>query len=176
MALLSAASPAFPRGHAAPGAWLRRPSLRRSLFRSPTSVFIPETPLFQLPFLPFLLLEDPPGGRRSRDPFPVPWSREARPVSRSRDPRAVSQAGGPGGDVPQTGGQGPARCRRQEGPAAPASPRRTGPGPRFRRQRRPRRAAPGSRPQAAGGAGRWVSAATGVPGNPGAGDSPGIQP
>uniref|UniRef100_A0A8C3N7T3 OTU domain-containing protein 3 n=1 Tax=Geospiza parvula TaxID=87175 RepID=A0A8C3N7T3_GEOPR len=39
------------------------------------------------------------------------------------------RCGGPGGDVPQTGGQGPARPRRQEGPPAPAIPRRSGPGP-----------------------------------------------
>lgn len=159
--VITAASPALPRRHAAAGPWLCRPL---PLFGSlPRLSFPPRTPLCSFPS--FLLLRGPPG--RSRDPAPVPRSRDPFPVRRSRDPPGAAA----GGDVPQTGGQGPARRQRQEGPPGPPFPRRTGPGPRSGPQRRPRRAAPGPGPQAAGGAGRWVSAAAGDPSKPGAGES-----
>lgn len=105
--------------------------------------------------------------RRSARSAPSRWWRGD--VRRARRRRRS----GPGGDVPQAGGQGPARRRGAESAAAPAAPRQTGAGLHTHR-RGPRRAAPGPRPQAARSSGRWVSVAAGLPGNPAAGSSPGL--
>lgn len=78
--VISAASPALPRGHAAAGPWLCRPL---PLFGFLPSLSFPaRTPLCPLPSL--LLLRGPPG--RSRDPAPV-----RRPAGMSRKQAAKAR-------------------------------------------------------------------------------------
>lgn len=100
----------------------------------------------------------PPGGRsyRGEEGGGAEWRRSTHPKASLGGAVPLRMRGAAGGDVPQASGPGPAR-RPQEGPAVSAS--HWGHGSEALRGRRgPRQAAPSPRPQAAGGAGGWVSA------------------
>lgn len=99
----------------------------------------------------------PPGGRSSRggESGGAEWRRSTHRCAALDGAAPLRMRGAAGGDVPQAGSPGAAR-RSEEGPAASAA--HWGNGSEALRGRwGPRQAAPGPRPQAAGGAGRWVS-------------------